>query len=141
MLQSEQFLGTSGKRTLFDITARSLVSIKEFSSLPEAELILLPGTILEVVSIYNAGGGLVIIQMKEKEPFTAMMDFIHPELKPSSVPKPLPPKPTAPKAIPVASAAAAAPVATIPVPPSVDLGFTRKTLTDHTNTVRFVGSR
>ena len=45
VLQSDQFLGTTGKRTMFDITARSLVSIKEFSGLPEEESILLPGTI------------------------------------------------------------------------------------------------
>lgn len=47
-LQSSQFLGSKGKRTMFDITANSLVSIKDFSPLEEDELILLPGTILEV---------------------------------------------------------------------------------------------
>ena len=46
VLQSEQFLGATGKRTMFDITARSLVSIKDFSGLPEEELILLPGAVL-----------------------------------------------------------------------------------------------
>lgn len=86
VLQSEQFLGKSGKRTMFDITARSLVSTKEFSDLDEEELILLPGTILQVVAIFDAGNGLVIIQMKEKEPFTPMMDLIHPALKTTPVP-------------------------------------------------------
>ena len=33
---------------MFDITAKSLVSIKDFSPLEEDEFILLPGTILEV---------------------------------------------------------------------------------------------
>ena len=74
----------TGKRTMFDITARSLVSIKEFSGLPEEELILLPGTVLQVVDIYDAGNDLVMIQLKEKEPFTAMMDFTHPGLAKSA---------------------------------------------------------
>ena len=81
VLNSKVFLGTKGKRTMFDITARSLVSIKEFSSLPEEELILLPGTILKVMSVYDAGSGLTIIQMEEKEPFVPMLDFPHPKLK------------------------------------------------------------
>ena len=80
VLQSDMFLGTHGDRTMFDITARSLVSIKEFSSSPEEELILLPGTILEVVAVLNAGNGLTIVQMKEKEPCQPLLDFVDPDL-------------------------------------------------------------
>ena len=80
VLQNEQFLGSTGPRTMFDITARSLVSIKEFSSSPEEELILFPGTILEVVAVFNAGNGLTIVQMREKEPFQPLLDFVHPDL-------------------------------------------------------------
>ena len=68
VLKSEQFLGKTGKRTLFQISAKSLVAIKDFSSLPEEEIILLPGTILVCVGVLDAGNGLTIIQMKEKEP-------------------------------------------------------------------------
>jgi hypothetical protein len=36
--------------------------------------------VLRVVDVLDVGADLVIIQLKEKEPFTAMMDFTHPEL-------------------------------------------------------------
>ena len=39
--QEKSVLGKTGKRTMFDITVRSLVSIKEFSGLSEDECILL----------------------------------------------------------------------------------------------------
>ena len=48
VLQSAQFLGSKGARTMFTIRARSLVNIRDFSMCPEEELILLPGTILKV---------------------------------------------------------------------------------------------
>ena len=92
VLQSDQFLGSKGPRTIFDIAARSLVSIQEFTCLPEEEMILLPGTILQVVGVLDAGGGLVMIQMKEKEPFVPMLDFVHPELQSATVPAPTPTK-------------------------------------------------
>ena len=79
VLQNPDFLGTTGTRTLFDITASSLVDIADFSACPEAELILLPGTVLEVVGIL-AQGDLTIIQMRETSPFQALLDFVHPEL-------------------------------------------------------------
>ena len=52
---SNMFLGNSGPRTMFDITARSLVAIKDFTSMPEEEIILLPGTILQVIGVLDAG--------------------------------------------------------------------------------------
>ena len=94
VLQSPQFLGTKGDRTMFVITARSLVAIKDFTDMPEEEIILLPGTILEVTSVLDAGGGLTMIQMKEKEPFSPRLDFVHPQLATSCVPAvPRPPAP------------------------------------------------
>ena len=80
VLQNEQFLGKTGPRTMFIITARSLVSIKDFSSMPEDELILIPSTVLQVVAVYSGGAGLTIVQMKEKEPFVPLLDYIHPDL-------------------------------------------------------------
>ena len=112
VLQSDQFLGRNGPRTIFDITARSSVSIKDFTSLPEEEIILLPGTILQVIGVLDAGGGLVMIQMKEKEPFVPMLDFVHPQLQSASVPVPVPTKHANP---PRQSASASAPTPTQPV--------------------------
>ena len=89
VLQSGAFLGSKGDRTMFDISARSLVSIKEFSTLPEEEFILLPGTILKVVGVLDAGNGLAMIQLREKEPFIPFLDYVHPDLiKPLSASTP-----------------------------------------------------
>ena len=66
---------------MFAIEARSLVSIKAFSALPEAELILLPGTTMTVQSTYDGGNGLTVIQLKEVQPIRPRLPgFMHPEL-------------------------------------------------------------
>ena len=81
-LESGEILGQSGARTVFQIQARSLVNISDFSNFSEEEeFILLPGTRLKVIGVMDAGNGLVIIQMKEIEPFVATFDFVHPALK------------------------------------------------------------
>ena len=80
VLQSPQFLGNTGERTMFVIAARSLVSIKDFTDIDEEEIILLPGTVLQVTSVLDAGGGLTMIQMKEAHPFSPQLDFVHPQV-------------------------------------------------------------
>ncbi len=66
--QSEQFCGSTGTRTLFSIeltTGRARV-ITKFSLVPsEAEVLLPPNSRFKVVSQFDAGNGLVIIQLKE----------------------------------------------------------------------------
>ena len=98
VLQSETFLGSKGPRTMFDITARSLVNIKELTTMEEDELVLLPGTILQVVAILDmdSKGDFVMIQLREKHPFIPMLDYVHPQLSESAaagkaVPQPPPP--------------------------------------------------
>ena len=67
LLNSKKFLGTCGPRTLFAIECINGKSISNHSHFPqEGEVILMPGTYFEVVSILNdAGGDLCIIDLKE----------------------------------------------------------------------------
>ncbi|CAF1074261.1 unnamed protein product [Didymodactylos carnosus] len=70
VLQSEQFLGKFGKRTLFSIdskNSKSIIAHSYYKKL-EKEVILMPGTYLEVVGKIDANNGLHIIQLKEIEP-------------------------------------------------------------------------
>lgn len=60
------FLGGGGRRTLFEVTARSAVSIRRFSAFSgEDEYVLAPGTQLEVVGVTNEPGGLTRIALSE----------------------------------------------------------------------------
>ena len=65
-LKSPLFLGTSGPRTLFAIESKTGVDISHLSASPsEKEVILLPGTCLEVVSIFSPAPELTMIQMRQ----------------------------------------------------------------------------
>jgi hypothetical protein len=90
--QSEQFCGSSGPRTLFSIeltTGRARV-ITNFSLVPsEAEVLLPPNSRFKVVSHFDAGSGLVIIQLKELPSKDQIIDFD----APSSFPDPALPAP------------------------------------------------
>ena len=76
--QSEQFCGSTGTRTLFSIeltTGRARI-ITEFSLVPsEAEVLLPPNSRFKVVSHFDAGNGLTIIQLKELPPKDPIIDF------------------------------------------------------------------
>jgi len=94
VLQNEQFLGKAGDRTKFNIDLLCGFDITFFSSLPtEKEVLLIPGTCLEVVSILDNGGGLHEIQMRQLDK-KGVIDFPPPFpissspllLSPSSVP-------------------------------------------------------
>lgn len=66
VLQSEQFLGTTGVRTLFNIDCNSGKSIKNHSFYPsEDEILLLAATQFEVVGCLNQDSGLQLIQLRE----------------------------------------------------------------------------
>lgn len=81
VLQTEQFLGSSGDRTLFSIKAYNLVAIKDLSSIPsEDEVLMLPGTVLKVTGVLQAGNGLTMIQLEQDTNATALLDFVHPML-------------------------------------------------------------
>jgi len=115
--QSEQFCGSQGTRTLFSIeltTGRARI-ITKFSLVPsEAEVLLPPNSRFKVVSQFDAGNGLVIIQLKELPPKDPIIDFDAP-LSAAA----------APSAAPSAAAAAAsfaagstllAPLSIVPAP-------------------------
>jgi hypothetical protein len=69
VLQNEQFLGSTGTRTLFSIECTSGIDIRAHSDFQdEDEILLPPGRQFQVVSCLNQSGGLYIIQLKEIEP-------------------------------------------------------------------------
>ncbi|MFF8968416.1 ADP-ribosyltransferase domain-containing protein [Streptomyces sp. NPDC014995] len=60
------FLGSRGKRTLFEVTPARAVGIRDFSAFTgEEEYILLPGTQLEVVDVKAERGGLCTVKLAE----------------------------------------------------------------------------
>jgi uracil DNA glycosylase len=60
------FLGSKGKRMLFEVKPRSAVSIKPFSAFTgEEEYVLAPGTQLKVLSVMSEADGLVTVQLEE----------------------------------------------------------------------------
>ncbi|MFJ4618210.1 hypothetical protein [Streptomyces sp. NPDC088812] len=62
------FLGSRGKRTLFEVQPRRAVGIRDFSAFTgEEEFILLPGTRLKVVEVTTERGGLCTVKLAESE--------------------------------------------------------------------------
>ncbi|CAF1356796.1 unnamed protein product [Adineta steineri] len=70
VIQTTNFLGKSGTRTLFSIECINGKSIKKHSyfSESEKEIVLLPGTFFEVIGQVNPAEGLHIIHLKEIQP-------------------------------------------------------------------------
>ena len=66
---------------MFSICARSIVDIRDFSSVrDEDELLLLPATPMRVKGCLDAGNGLTIIQVEERLDAPPLLDFAHPRL-------------------------------------------------------------
>jgi hypothetical protein len=64
VLESNMFLGNSGARTLFSIEAINGRAIREHSQInTEDEILLLPGTYMEVQSQLSPATGLHIIHL------------------------------------------------------------------------------
>lgn len=62
------FLGSRGKRTLFEVRPARAVGIRDFSAFTgEEEFILLPGTQLEVVEVKAERGGLCTVKLAESQ--------------------------------------------------------------------------
>ncbi|MFI0914125.1 ADP-ribosyltransferase domain-containing protein [Streptomyces abikoensis] len=62
------FLGSSGKRTLFEVTPARAVGIQNFSAFTgEEEFILAPGTQLKVTDVKTERGGLCTVRLTELE--------------------------------------------------------------------------
>lgn len=69
VLESPQYLGKKGSRTLFSIETSSGKRIQEHSYFErEEEILLPPGTYFEVIDKVNPAEGLYIIHLREKEP-------------------------------------------------------------------------
>ena len=65
-LLNPMFCGTSGTRTQFMIEAVSGIAIAHYSMVgSEAEVLLFPGTKLEVVDVADMGHGLFQVHLRE----------------------------------------------------------------------------
>ncbi|MGW3039692.1 ADP-ribosyltransferase domain-containing protein [Kitasatospora sp. NPDC001159] len=63
---AQSFLGSRGKRTLFEVRPRRAAGIQRFSAFTgEEEFILLPGTQLEVTDVQTQRGGLCTVTLTE----------------------------------------------------------------------------
>ncbi|GAA3507485.1 ADP-ribosyltransferase domain-containing protein [Streptomyces showdoensis] len=63
---ARSFLGSRGKRTLFEVTPARAVGIRSFSAFTgEEEYILAPGTQLEVTDVTTERGGLCTVRLTE----------------------------------------------------------------------------
>ncbi|CAF1016138.1 unnamed protein product [Adineta steineri] len=92
VLSNEQFLGQSGKRTLFTIDCSSAKTIKQYSLFSaEEEVLLPPARQFYVIDSLNSGNGLHIIQLKEIQPkFPLINPVPQPPLHPPTSPMPNP---------------------------------------------------
>ncbi|MEU0397005.1 ADP-ribosyltransferase domain-containing protein [Streptomyces sp. NPDC006208] len=65
---AKAFLGSRGKRTLFEVVPARAVGIRDFSAFTgEEEFILLPGTQLKVTDVKTERGGLCTVRLTELE--------------------------------------------------------------------------
>ncbi|MFE2875271.1 ADP-ribosyltransferase domain-containing protein [Streptomyces roseus] len=65
---ARSFLGSRGKRTLFEVTPAKAVGIKSFSAFTgEEEYILAPGTQLTVTDVKSERGGLCTVRLTESD--------------------------------------------------------------------------
>ncbi|WP_234042290.1 ADP-ribosyltransferase family protein [Streptomyces marianii] len=63
---AKAFLGSRGKRTLFEVVPARAVGIRDFSAFTgEDEFILLPGTRLKVTDVRVERGGLCTVRLTE----------------------------------------------------------------------------
>ncbi|CAF1084889.1 unnamed protein product [Didymodactylos carnosus] len=75
VLESEQFLGKSGIRTLFSIECKNGKIIKPYSHFKaEDEILLLPATQFQVISKTGLGNDLNIIHLKEVKPKYSLLE-------------------------------------------------------------------
>lgn len=79
VLQSEEFLGAAGVRTLFNIDCHSGRCIKNHSFYPsEDEILLLAATQFEVIGCLDQGSDLQLIQLRETAPPYPLLQPVSP---------------------------------------------------------------
>ncbi|CAF3883709.1 unnamed protein product [Rotaria sp. Silwood1] len=75
LLQSDKFLGTTGDRTIFNIETTTGKNISLHSHFGrEDEVLLMPGTYMEVISLVNPAPQLHIIHLREKVPPVCLLE-------------------------------------------------------------------
>ena len=80
VLSNPDFMGSDGDRTQFIITAIGAIDISAYSRYPaECECILLPGTVLKVEDVLDAGHGLQQVKLTQVKR-AGVMDYVHPEM-------------------------------------------------------------
>jgi len=95
---ARSFLGSSGGRTLFEITPRSAVSIRSFSAFTgEDEYVLAPGARLDVLEVKSGEGGVWHVRLAEG-PIDVWSDGV-PAPAPSPRPEPAAVDESQPKAV------------------------------------------
>ena len=64
---ASSFLGTSGRRMLFEVVPQQAVSIRRYSAFTgEDEYLLSPGTQLKVTEVNNEKSGLCTVKLEEQ---------------------------------------------------------------------------
>jgi hypothetical protein len=77
VLKNEDFLGSSGTRTMFTIECFSGKDIRQHSDFQsEDEILLLPGRQFKVISCLPQGLDLYLIQLKETEPDYPLLESV-----------------------------------------------------------------
>jgi hypothetical protein len=67
-METEVFFGADGERTMFHIKVDSGVKIKDYSAISrEDEILMLPGTCLQVDHVLNVNSGVPFIQMRARK--------------------------------------------------------------------------
>ena len=85
------FVGKAGPRTLYTIALSEPVGrdVRDFSLFPtENEVLFPPNMCFEVVSHFDTGGGLIIVQCKQTETIDAILDMTPPADTPPPPPPP-----------------------------------------------------
>lgn len=83
VLQSPMFLGSSGKRILFHVTARA-IDISPYSAFAEEdERLIQPGTRFHIKAILELGNDLSQVTLEEDETAESPFDFLPPKNRPT----------------------------------------------------------
>ena len=76
VLENNMYLGTTGERTLFSVEAINGRTVRAHSHfVTEDEILLLPGTHMEVQSIFSPASDLHIVHLKQIEPAETLLEL------------------------------------------------------------------
>jgi hypothetical protein len=76
VLENNMYLGTTGERTLFSVEAINGRTIRAHSHfVTEDEILLLPGTHMEVQSLFSPASDLHIVHLKQIKPVETLLEL------------------------------------------------------------------